>query len=392
MAEATLEYQSYIIAQILDAPFEKAIQIYSENLNLLQEYYFIFSHSKGINYLKTFQDLKLEGIDINYFFKSETLVCLNKEWFVANMFGRNYNLKIEAVISLDTQIQSYLYRRYINKHNTIPKNIAEILKLIKDRKWSVECLAYTLENSLFNLDYLDSKTYKDNAFAFETYFFDRKSKAKRYAKRITELNKNILKTSYFDSLRRQYKLIYLNLLVMANIGLNYKNLNLSQKELRLVDYFHTAIGIVSEREICLAKLFFIYGTKIKFFGKIQSGRNDIIKSLKNMAWDIFHIHNTINNFTIQSDRKVDFTIPYFITYDERLKDIVPIYKIKSIAFIKNGTTKHINYVTDIIDPVIKYKYFTAKPFMERQKMIKNKTEKDLLSIIQFEIEKYEKLL
>lgn len=138
-------------------------------------------------------------------------------------------------------------------------------------------------------------------------------------------------------------------------------------------------------------MFFNYGTNIKFFGKIQKGRKDIIKNLKNMAWDIFHLQNTFNNLFI-IPKNADFIIPFFISYDQRLKDIAPIYKLKSAAFIKNGFNKHLNFLTDLIDPTIKYEYFTAQAYLKRQEKLKDATEVSIIAKLQIEIEKYEKFL
>ena len=99
----------------------------------------------------------------------------------------------------------------------------------------------------------------------------------------------------------------------------------------------------------------MYGIKIGFFSKIKKGNKNIIKNLKNMAWDIFHIHNTINNLSIQTNKIIDITIPLFVTYDKRLKDILPIYKLKAAAFIKNSSQKWLKYVTNIIEHIIQNK-------------------------------------
>lgn len=201
----------------------------------------------------------------------------------------------------------------------------------------------------------------------------------------------ILNDEFSNWFRHQYLLYYLALLVMTDININHKNLPLYQKELSFVKYFHEQIGILSDRETNLAKLFFNYGTNIKFFGKIQKGRKDIIKNLKNMAWDIFHLQNTFNNLFI-IPKNADFIIPFFISYDQRLKDIAPIYKLKSAAFIKNGFNKHLNFLTDLIDPTIKYEYFTAQAYLKRQEKLKDATEVSIIAKLQIEIEKYEKFL
>lgn len=381
----------HIVSRILESPFEEAIKYYAANFNDLQEYSFIFSHPDGNNYVQKFRDFKLENMDVIHFFGNESVYCLNAHSYVSIMCEQDYELRIASLVSLDTQIQSYLYRNYIDEKNKIPENITEIQKIIDSHRCMVDGFAYMFENLLFNPDYLKSQIYKDNVYAFETYFFKDKNEAEDYAKNILNLDKQFLNDEFSNWYRHQYLLYYLELLVMVEINLNSKNMTLYQKELMFVKYFHEQIGIISDREINLAVLFFKYGTNIKFFGKIQKGRNDIVKNLKNMAWDIFHLQNTFNNLAIVP-QEVDFIIPFFITYDQRLKDIAPIYKLKSAAFIKNGFTKHFQFLTDLIEPTIKQDYFNAQAVFERQETVKDLTEELLIAKLKNEIEKYEELL
>lgn len=387
--EEDLVFKAQIISRILEAPFDKAIQIYAANFNYLHEYSFILPNSEGVNFVQKFKNLHLDKMDVIHFFGSESLYCLNANSFTSIMLEEDYELKIASLVSLDTQIQSYLYRNYIDNKNQIPANITEIQKVIDSHRYMVDCFAYMFENLLFNPSYIDSQIYKDNTHAFEAYFFKTKNESEVYAKEILELDNNFLNDEFSNWYRHQYLLYYLELLVMADINLNHKNLPIYHKELSFVKYFHEQIGILSDREINLAKLFFKYGTDIKFLGKIQKGRKDIVKNLKNMAWDIFHLQNTFNNLSIIPEN-ADFIIPFFITYDQRLKEIAPIYKLKSAAFVKNGYIKHLNFLTDLIDPTIKQAYFNANAYLYRQEKLKGATEKSIINMLQIEIQKIEK--
>jgi len=218
-------------------------------------------------------------------------------------------------------------------------------------------------------------------------------KAKKADKiyRLLKFDNKLINDDFSNWYRRQYKLYYLELLVMADIQLNKSHLSLYDKEKEFVKFFHEKIGLLSDRETNLAKLYFMYGTKIGFFSKIQKGNKNIIKNLKNMAWDIFHIHNTINNLAIQTNKIIDITVPLFVTYDKRLKDILPIYKLKAAAFIKNSSQKWLNYVTNIIDPVIQNEYFVLQAYENRLNRMKenNVDEKSLLALTNSYIESYE---
>lgn len=383
--------KAYYISKVLESSHDDSIKIFLENIDLLNDVYFIIPSDDvdGIDYLEQFNNLQMEGIGVNYFFVSNRLVCFNRDYILAKVFQGQHTLKVEKIVSLDTQIQSYLFRKYKDGIKTLPSSIDEILKLIKGRKWLVDCLAYSMENVLFNKDMLKDQLYIDNMFAFETYFFGNNRKAKSYMKKIMKSEEEIFFGKLGDWYRRQYLLIYLELLVMVDIKLNKNNLSLYEKEKKYFEFFHNKISIISETEVNLAKLFFMYGTKIGFFGKIQKGRSDIVSNLKNMAWDIFHIRNTISNITKQTDKQIDFTIPYFVTYDKRLKDILNVYKIKSAAFIKGTSLQWFRYVTDLLDPVLKNQYFSVEYRNERLRKINGITEKILIDIINQHINEYE---
>jgi len=92
-----------------------------------------------------------------------------------------------------------------------------------------------------------------------------------------------------------------------------------------------------------------------------------------------------------TNKIIDITVPLFVTYDKRLKDILPIYKLKAAAFIKNSSQKWLNYVTNIIDPVIQNEYFVLQAYENRLNRMKenNVDEKSLLALTNSYIESYE---
>lgn len=389
--EELINYQGRIIGKILNSSFDEAEQIYVDNFNVIQDYNFILPYAEGVDYVQKFRDMNLKNIEVIHFFESDKLYCIKAPDSIAALFNDDYQLKILSCVSLDTQIQSYLYRNFIDEKNKIPDNIAEIQKLINSHMCAIDCLPYTFENALFNPEFLKSKMYKENSFAFETYFLKSKFKAKQYSNKLIKYDKRLMDDEFSDWYRRQYLFYYLELLVMVDIYLNHKNMKMFDKELTMVKYFHNEFSMLSDREVNLAKLLFANGTKLSFFGKIQKNRTDIIKNLRNMAWDIFHLNNIFNGVPVPRNG-MDFVIPFFVTYDRRLKDIAPLYKLKSMAYLPNGFIKHLNFSVDLLDPKIRHDYFTDQPSLERHNKLKCETEKTLIHKLQIEIDKYEKIL
>ena len=384
------QYKNHLIMQILNSTCIDGIEIFIENMDLLKDVSFIIPnpYCEGNNYIEPFQSLKLRDIEVNYFFNNKFLYCYNVNSIINLLCNKEDNLHVLCDVSFDTQVQSYLYRKYNGQTNTIPNSIQEVIKLIKERKWTVNGFAYLYENALFDKNAINSELFKENMYAFETYFYE-EQQALQHAKQLAELDKKFLNDEFSDWYRRQYKLYYLELLMMGYIQLNYKGTPVVYKEEEYIKFFHDNVGILSGREANLAKLFFTHGTKIAFFGKIQKGNKNIIASLKNMAWDIFHIQNVLNNINMQFSENIDFIIPYFVTYDKRLKDILPVYQVKAIAFVRNEAKKWPLFETDLIDPIIHAKYFTSHAYIKRQEKLFEKKEEDIIKILDLLIDEYE---
>ena len=69
------EYKNYLISKILDSSTEEGINIFLENIEILQDVNFIISnpYKDGNNYMDKFRRLVLNDIEVNYFFGSEWL-------------------------------------------------------------------------------------------------------------------------------------------------------------------------------------------------------------------------------------------------------------------------------------------------------------------------------
>ena len=105
-------YKTHIITKILDMDQVEGIKLFLENIDILQDVNFIIPnpYMDGINYMEKFRALNLKGIDVNYFFTNEDLYGFNADSIMSIMVFNKDIIKTETLISLDTQIQSYLYR------------------------------------------------------------------------------------------------------------------------------------------------------------------------------------------------------------------------------------------------------------------------------------------
>ena len=353
-------YRAQLIAKAFELQFEDARHFYYKNFKYLGNVCFVFACGNGNITLPKFN--KSSTVCINNFFTKSKMAIINNASYLSFLTKQRVVMPVEFVISLDTQILSYLYRKSKGQSSELPAKIEEIVKIINNKGYSIDCIAYMLENTLFNPKFIKSKLYKENIYVFESYFA---KNAKTNTKKLLNIQQKLQKQNYGIHLKMIYKQIYLALLVMVDLTLNHKSLDVYTRELKFLEYFHENIHLVPEREANLAKLYFLYDRKIKFFGKIQKGRTDMIKNLQNMAWDIFHIHNTMYSAATPTAFQTSIVIPLFITFDNRLKDIFPLYQINACAYIENTFEYHFAYSTNLLSEDLKFKFFCLQKVMER---------------------------
>ena len=377
--------RSYLISKISQLPFKDAVLYYCNNFPYLKDVCFVFVCDDGSMSLPEFN--KQENIYVNNFFTKPSMDFINHASFLSLLTNKQVLMPVEYVVSFDTQILSYLYRRKKGQTKELPLGIEEIIKLTKNNKCEIDCYAYMLENTLFNPQFIQNSLYQENIKIFESYFYE---DPKYSTKQILNMQQKIQDYGYNTFLKRTYKQIYLYLLVMVDLNLNHGSLDADTRELKFLEYCHETIHIVSDREANLAKLYFMYGRNIKFFGKIQKNRSDIAKNLKNMAWDIFHIHNTMNNINFSTVLPESVVIPYFITFDNRLKEILDLYKFDAYAHVENTTEMHYNYHTNLLNENNRQKFFSPEYFFARNQL--RPDDETLLNLIETEISIYEKKL
>ena len=95
---------------------------------------------------------------------------------------------------------------------------------------------------------------------------------------------------------------------------------------------------------------------VSFFRKIQKNQNNLIKSIKNMAWDLFHITITIRQCLVKQT-ETNLTIPYFATYDKGLSKILKYYEMEALAICYRTQECFPFYSIKNIPPEAKKKYF-----------------------------------
>lgn len=263
--------------------------------------------------------------------------------------------RIYKCVSFDTQTVSYIERYY--KNGTVPhEGFDAVASLLRDGSLGIDYIPYTLENLMFDLD--RKASVEQTLFAYEMMCGENagnEKKCKKQARSIISLYDNPDFEVPFAA-KELYRMIYLALLKMSQIQLEFGKLTVGKKMKKFVDFMASGLCRMMQPEINLAQVFFTKGSGCGFFGKIQVGNRKILEQLKNMTWDLMHLRFMDYSSTMFNFRKGDALIPYFFTYDRRLQDIRKCYNLQTLAInAKNHLVIPIySFDGDVLDYVKEY--------------------------------------
>ncbi len=241
----------------------------------------------------------------------------------------------QRCISFDTQTISYLDRYYKGQERELPSNIKSVLELMKLRQIGVDNIPYLMENLL--LSNKNEEKVKDTLLSFEALFYNGKRPIRNKIY-IMKTLRNFQRMRKKFEYKRMYYLLYLILMKMSYIQLRHNKKTLEEKMDMMSQYMKEELGAILIAELILAKKYFEKGQSFNFFGKVQRGRTDLLETLKNMAWDLYHLRLLEYECVWPTNLYADIFVPYFYTYDKRLLEARECYKLEALAIDKRTRT------------------------------------------------------
>ena len=119
---------------------------------------------------------------------------------------------------------------------------------------------------------------------------------------------------------------------------------LEEKMDMMCRYMKEELRTILIAELILSKKYFERGQSFNFFGKVQRGRVDLLETLKNMAWDLYHLRLLEYECVWPTNPYADIFVPYFYTYDKRLLEARECYKLEALAIDKRTRSHYPFYV------------------------------------------------
>lgn len=160
----------------------------------------------------------------------------------------------------------------------------------------------------------------------------------------------------------------------------------------LIDFMNNDIGIFYDRESRIILEYF-KNPNLKIFEKIRLSINDrqtFDNKVENIAWDLL-VPRFMENLMISGSKRTKFFVPFFVSNDTALNEILEVYKIKAFYFGKNSLRAE-NCPIPIfekdspkyfIDEIGDEKFLKLYKNSEKRKEVRKKAEKELDKILEY---------
>ena len=352
MGYTNAEIREMAIDKVCGASNEERMAIFNQYLEYLNNVDFIYvdlQRGKDIisNVINMFSVMRGE---ISSVFYTNKLMMLNTDLFSKKAEGVYLNYDI----GLDTQIVSYI-ERYING-SLDEANIPIVLPLRINRTIASEINidAYVSENCIISKEF----DFKNRISIWSVFYFLNtpmmsEEEAKINADDSTNQIIQFVKYARMANLyKERYDYIYCMLLKI--VLLNFEKSKIREKLIELLRFQNevTCTGDMGFVNIGLA--YWEQGTKLRFFGKVQKGKKNILNILRNMAWDIFHWMQKALNFKVDPQKSACINIPMFYSVDSRFLELSKIIKLKAVAVDKNTNVTYPKFELNRLDEFLAF--------------------------------------
>ena len=334
--------------------FEESWQLYKANSMLLSEFVIIKQNSlkdenwSPVDLFSIFPLSAVANYPIYSFFKNNKVNFLSYRILLS---PRNTCVN-ERNISFDTNIISY-FKTWIEKRKT-SVDLSPILEFLSDPQTQYDYSPFFVENYL-------SGNYTKEQLVLEIDQIEKDlSSYKMYPYRAgyaQQLVNSFVDLNMVKPIEDTYNRIYLNMLVIVWVKLHYFKLPAEKQFQKLCDIMVSEIHDFPLPELAMAYDYYNNSENtVGLFKKIQKNQVSLIKNIKNMAWDIFHITFTIRQCLVRLD-ETNLMIPYFATYDKGLSKILKYYEMEALAICYRTQEYFPYYSISNIPSDVKKKYF-----------------------------------
>jgi hypothetical protein len=290
------------------------------------------------------------GAAIRSLFRSEKVLFLDPKTIREAIVKRNDSIPFDYSISLDSMALSHL-KPFVSGRNPakIDPDLKEVFEFIAQDDVHVDPLAYMSENlgnlakgqkdcdEVFSrlrayevLRTLDKAHFKATNEA-RSYLTDAELDA-RAQRVVAKMLHDSSDPSFMEGHGFQHAFAYAYLLKMSAIVLRRPQSSIDNKMWQFVEFCDNTLATFGGRETVLARAYFERGQDLNFFGRVQKKNDDLLRVLKNMAWDLSHARRMELGITLRPDSRARYFLPALLTFDKDFIEVLDLYPLKACAF------------------------------------------------------------
>ena len=81
----------------------------------------------------------------------------------------------------------------------------------------------------------------------------------------------------------------------------------------------------------LAQKYFLMGQNLRFFGKVQTKKPNLLRTVNGMAWDLVHRRNLDSTIGADLERGARYFFPAILMFDKGLAEVMDLYSLRACA-------------------------------------------------------------
>lgn len=262
------------------------------------------------------------------------------------------SILIDYTLMFDTQYATYIHNFINGQTNKFNNDVWNSIDILLRNDFNYDYSFYLIENSKqinlnipFNINdfknshlsifeniislelfkSIDHELYKQEG---KVHYTISKTEAEvRATKIIIDIFGSKLGGNVLQNISFMHKQMTLFLIGVLKIHFSSKK-NAQKKLVDLFSFMHNSVGIYFDRESIIAYKYFKKASAFKIFNKIQKNREIALETIENISWD-FMAPRIMEAYTrIQTNQS--FFIPFILTHDIGLKELITSFDVKGI--------------------------------------------------------------
>jgi len=277
-------------------------------------------------------------------FVHDDLFFLNDHIYTEMAAGRECTFPITYTVSFDTNAASYLRGLFEGRDTAAHKDLQNLLLHVYPHKLNWQVVPYLFENAdaivarthdvaifqtILAAERLENIDIEHLRQTGEVRLVDDENQAiSRAAKTLSDIARHFTNGTHSEILER-WEAIYVTVLFMAIEQIQKPGVERAPKKLKaLIEFMDGRLHALFLEFLFVAWDWFNGGKQTSIFSKLQKNTPSLLAKARNISWDVLHVMQMRQEATFV-ERKGSFLVPFFLTFDQALADLVSLCAIKS---------------------------------------------------------------